>query len=50
MRVDYNPYEGHEVFGAPTQVLSRGKVIVENGKFTGRKGEGRFLRRGLTAA
>jgi len=50
MRVDYNPYEGREVAGAPTHVLSRGKVIVENGKFTGRKGDGRFLRRGLTAA
>src|SRR5919109_2975157 len=36
MRVDYNPYEGREVIGAPTHVLSRGKVFVENGKFTGR--------------
>ncbi|HZX95846.1 MAG TPA: dihydropyrimidinase [Myxococcales bacterium] len=50
MRVDYNPYEGREVVGAPTHVLSRGAVIVENGKFLGRKGAGRFLKRGLTLA
>ncbi len=50
MRVDYNPYEGREVVGAPTHVLSRGKPVVENGAFVGRRGEGRFLRRGLTLA
>ena len=50
MRVDYNPYEGREVVGAPTVVLSRGKPVVENGNFIGRKGEGRFLKRGLTLA
>src|SRR5437588_5795810 len=50
MRVDYNPYEGREVAGAPTHVLSRGKPVVENGNFIGRKGEGRFLKRGLTLA
>jgi hypothetical protein len=31
-------------------VLSRGKAVVENGNFVGRKGEGRFLKRGLTLA
>jgi dihydropyrimidinase len=50
MKVDYNPYEGREVVGAPTVVLSRGKAVVENGAFVGRKGEGRFLKRGLTLA
>jgi dihydropyrimidinase len=50
MKVDYNPYEGREVVGAPAVVLSRGKVVVENGNFTGKKGEGRFLKRGLTLA
>jgi dihydropyrimidinase len=50
MRVDYNPYEGREVVGAPTHVLSRGKPVVEEGRFVGRRGEGRFLRRGLTLA
>ena len=50
MKVDYNPYEGRAVVGAPTFVLSRGKVIVENGHFVGKRGDGRFLKRGLTLA
>jgi dihydropyrimidinase len=45
MKVDYNPYEGREVTGVSETVLSRGKVIVENGKFTGKAGSGSFLRR-----
>ena len=50
MKVDYNPYEGRQVVGAPTHVLSRGKVIVENGQLVGKRGEGKFLKRGLTLA
>jgi dihydropyrimidinase len=46
MRVDYSPYEGRRVVGAPTHVLSRGRVIVEGNRFLGRPGEGRFLKRG----
>ncbi len=45
MKVDYNPYEGREVTGVSDTVLSRGKVVVENGKFTGRAGAGSFLKR-----
>jgi len=45
MKVDYNPYEGREVTGAAETVLSRGHVIVENGKFVGRAGAGSFLKR-----
>jgi dihydropyrimidinase len=45
MKVDYNPYEGREVTGAADTVLSRGKVVVENGKFVGRAGAGSFLKR-----
>ncbi|MBI5507769.1 MAG: dihydropyrimidinase [Deltaproteobacteria bacterium] len=45
MRVDYSPYEGRTTQGAPTHVLSRGNVIVENGKFLGKAGAGRYLRR-----
>jgi dihydropyrimidinase len=45
MKVDYNPYEGREVRGAAETVISRGRVIVEAGKFTGRAGSGSFLRR-----
>ena len=46
MRVDYNPYEGRKVKGKATTVLSRGEVIVENDKFIGKKGRGRFVKRG----
>src|SRR6266540_2862937 len=46
MRVDYNPYEGRKVKGKPMVVMSRGEVIVEKDKFLGRKGRGRFIKRG----
>ena len=45
MRVDYNPYEGREVTGAADIVVSRGRVIVDGGTFTGRAGGGSFLKR-----
>ena len=45
MKVDYNPYEGRQVTGAADTVLSRGKVIIEGGKFTGKAGAGSFLKR-----
>jgi dihydropyrimidinase len=45
MKVDYNPYEGREVTGVTETVLSRGRVVIENGKFVGRTGTGAFLRR-----
>ncbi len=46
MRVDYSPFEGREMVGAPTHVLQRGRVLVKDGKFLGRPGQGQFLRRG----
>jgi dihydropyrimidinase len=49
MRADYAAYEGKTVIGAPTHVLSRGELIVENDKFLGQKGRGRFLRRSTFA-
>ena len=45
MKVDYNPYEGRQVTGVTETVLSRGKVIIEGGKFTGKAGAGSFLKR-----
>lgn len=45
MRVDYNPYEGRSVTGVAETVVSRGRVIVEGGRFTGRAGGGAFLKR-----
>ena len=46
MDVDYSCYEGREVQGGSDVVLSRGTIVVRDGAFTGRKGHGRFLKRG----
>jgi dihydropyrimidinase len=45
MKVDYNPYEGREVTGVSETVLSRGRVVIDQGKFTGKAGAGTFLKR-----
>ena len=45
MKVDYNPYEGRQVTGVTETVLSRGKVIIDSGKFVGKAGAGSFLKR-----
>jgi len=50
MKVDYNPYEGRTVQGSPSTVIVNGKVIIEGDTFVGRKGAGRFLRRGPSLA
>jgi dihydropyrimidinase len=45
MNVDYNCYEGMEVQGVTHTVLSRGKVVIENGSYVGTAGDGQFLKR-----
>ena len=47
MKVDYNAYEGFEVTGVSETVISRGKIIVENCEYVGKKGDGQYLKRGL---
>jgi dihydropyrimidinase len=42
--VGYTPYEGREITGWPVTVISRGRVVVENGKLNAAKGSGQFLR------
>jgi dihydropyrimidinase len=46
MNVDYSAYEGMRIRGAVKTVLSAGKVIIEDGKYLGKPGDGRFLKRG----
>ncbi len=46
-RVDYSPYEGMHMQGAPDTVLLRGQVIVRDGEYVGGKGGGQYLRRSL---
>ena len=45
MNVDYNLYEGMKVKGVPEVVVVNGRVLVENGKYTGIPASGRFLKR-----
>jgi dihydropyrimidinase len=44
-RTDYNLYEGWELTGFPEMVYLRGQLIVDRGRWLGRPGMGRFLRR-----
>jgi dihydropyrimidinase len=43
--VGYTPYKGRALTGWPLTVLSRGEVIVEDGKLSAERGRGRFLAR-----
>jgi len=45
MNVDYSAYEGMKVRGVARTVLSRGKVVIEDGKYLGKPGDGQFLKR-----
>jgi dihydropyrimidinase len=47
MNVDYSAYEGVQVRGYPDVVISRGKVVVDRGRWHGRAGAGSFLKRNL---
>jgi dihydropyrimidinase len=42
----YTPYEGRTIRGWPEVVISRGRVVVEDGKLHAERGSGRYLRRG----
>jgi dihydropyrimidinase len=48
MNMDYSAWEGFEVDGHVDTVLSRGKVVVDDGAYLGAKGDGRYLKRGLS--
>ena len=43
--VDYSAYEGFTVQGWPVCTISRGEIIVNDGKFLGKAGRGKFLKR-----
>src|SRR3954465_7920734 len=46
MNVDYSAYEGKTIKGVVETVLSRGRVVIEDGDYKGKPGDGRFLKRG----
>ena len=43
---DYTCYEGMELQGSIDLVLSHGEIVVKDNQFLGRKGAGRYLKRG----
>jgi dihydropyrimidinase len=47
MDVDYSAFEGLTVTGRVEMVMSRGSLVIDGGRYVGRPGHGRFLRRGL---
>jgi dihydropyrimidinase len=48
MNMDHSAWEGYEIDGHVDTVLSRGKVIIDADQYLGSKGDGRFLKRGLS--
>ncbi|GAA3620448.1 dihydropyrimidinase [Kineosporia mesophila] len=48
MNMDYSAWEGFEIDGHVDTVISRGEVIVDDEKYLGRAGHGRYLKRGLS--
>ncbi len=48
MNMDHSAWEGFEIDGHVDTVLSRGKVVVDGGEYLGAKGDGRFVKRGLS--
>jgi dihydropyrimidinase len=43
--IDYTPYEGMRVRGAVRTVFSKGEVVVADGRWVGKDGAGRYLKR-----
>ena len=46
---DYSPWEGHAINAWPVVTLLRGRVMVENGKYLGKPGDGKHLKRKIPA-
>lgn len=44
-QIGYNPYAGMELTGFATHTVYRGRIVVENGEFTGEMGQGRYVER-----
>ena len=45
-RTGYTPYCGFRLRGWPVTVLSRGRIIISDGRCSAERGTGRFLARG----
>ena len=45
---DYTVWEGWELQGYPVMTIARGRVVMEDGRFMGTRGAGRFIPRQLS--
>jgi dihydropyrimidinase len=48
MNMDYSAYEGFEIDGHVDTVLSRGRVVIDDNQYLGAKGDGEYIKRGLS--
>jgi dihydropyrimidinase len=48
MNMDHSAWEGFEIDGHVDTVLSRGRVLVDNGEYHGAPGHGQYLKRDLS--
>ena len=48
MSMDYSAYEGYSIDGKVDTVMSKGRILIEDGEYHGAKGHGAYLRRGLS--
>jgi len=46
---DYTPWEGHDIFAWPATTILRGKIMVENGRYSASPQDGRYLKRKIAA-
>jgi dihydropyrimidinase len=48
MNIDYSAWEGFEIDGHVDLVMSRGKIVIDNDRYTGKPGHGKYFKRGLS--
>ncbi|MEO8261084.1 MAG: dihydropyrimidinase [Pseudolysinimonas sp.] len=48
MNMDHSAWEGFEIDGHVDTVVSRGKVVIDDGAYLGANGDGKFIKRGLS--
>ncbi|MBQ7502468.1 amidohydrolase family protein [bacterium] len=46
-KADWSPYENYTVSSHPETVISRGETVIDNGRFLGKTGRGRYIERFL---
>ncbi len=49
MNMDHSAYEGMVINGTVSKVFSRGRLIIDGRSYLGRKGDGEYVKRGLSS-